>query len=112
MYPSVKLLTDVGVDSVRVSMAKTTCRVVYRGCFDKGPSALNDTFQAYVPTLELRSDNQLLVNIPHYRNVTEFAHKNIAVQGGYYWHMLPHEIKSSETIDLFKQKLTNCNDFG
>ena len=110
MYPSVKLLTDVGVDSVRVSMAKTTCKMVYRGYYNMGPPALNDMFQAYIPTLDLRSGNQLLVSIPHYR--TEFARKNIAIRGGYYWHMLPYEIKSSETMDLFKQKLKTYNGFG
>ena len=31
MYPNGKLLADVGVHSVRVSMAKTTCKIVYRG---------------------------------------------------------------------------------
>ena len=62
-YPSAKLLTDVGVDSVRVGMAKTTCKIVYRGYYDMGPPALNTMFEAYIPTRELRSGNQLLVNI-------------------------------------------------
>ena len=109
MYPSVKLFTDVGVDSVRVGMAKTTCKIVYRRYHNMGPPALNTMFQAYVPNRELKSCDQLLVNINHCH--TEFARKNIAIHGGYNWNMLPYEIKSCDTIDLFKQKLKNYTGF-
>ena len=110
MYPSAKLLSDVGVDSVRVCMAKTTCKLVYRGFYNIGPPALNNMFVAYVPTRELRSGDQLLVDIP--RCHTEFARKNIAVRGGYYWNALPPEIKSCMTIDLFKLSLKKYIGFG
>ncbi len=109
-YPSAKLLSEVGVDNVRVCMAKTTCKLVYRGYYNSGPPALNKMFEAYVPNRELRSGDQLLVNIPHCN--TEFAHRNIAVRGGHYWNMLPQELKAQDTIDQFKQKLKHYNGFG
>ena len=91
-------------------MAKTTCKITYRGYYNVGPPALNDTFTAYEPARDLKSGDQLLVNIG--RCQTEFARRNIAIRGGNYWNMLPYEIKSSKSIDLLKQNLKNYGGFG
>ena len=110
MYLSGKLLVDVGVDSVRVSMAKMARKIVYRGYCNMGLPVVKNMYQVYVPTCKLRSSDQLLVTIA--RCHSEFIRKNIAIRGGYYWNILPFEIKSSDTIDLFKQNLKSYGGFG
>ncbi len=108
-YPTAKLLIDVEVDSVRTSMIKTTCKLVYRGFHNMGPPALNDMFQEYTPARDLRSCDQTLVEIPRCRS--EFGWRNVRVRGGYYWNSLPQELKTCKTIDQFKRQMKSYPGF-
>ncbi len=109
MYPTTRLLADVGVDSVNTSMMKTTCKLVYRGLYKQGPKPLNDMFTLYCPSRELRSSTALMCDIT--RCKTQFGMKNVRVRGSMYWNMLPYDIKASISIDNFKQNIKKYTGF-
>ena len=104
-----KLLTDVGVDSVQTCMAKTTCKIVYRGLNNQGPPALNNMFREYIPARELRSGASHQIEVD--RCNIQFGMKNIAVRGAQYWNMLPVEIKTCTSIDNLKSALKQYTGF-
>ena len=74
-YPTNKLFIDVDVDNICISVAKTTCKLVYKGSYNTGTPALIDMFKAYVRARELRSTDNLLVEV--LRCHTEFVRKTL-----------------------------------
>ena len=103
-YPTAKLLSDVGVDSVSVCMMKKCCKIVYKGLnIMCPPPALNEMFVYYVPTRDLRSSSMLMAQTP--RCKMQFGTKNLVVRGVGYWKVLPFHIKASCTVDTFKQNI-------
>ena len=105
-----KLLSDVGVDSVNVSIKKASCKLVYKGLNNMGPKALNDMFSYHIPTRDLRSINAQLSEVP--RCKTQFGTKNLAVRGAGYWNVLPYHIKVIATLEIFKQNIKLYTGFG
>ena len=109
-YPTAKLFSDVSVDNVSVCMMKTCCKIVYRGLNNMGPPAINDMFEYYTPSRELRSGEALLATVQ--RCKTQFGTKNLRIRGPSYWNQLPHSIKCSTSIDTFKQNIKAYTGFG
>ena len=57
----------------------------------------------------VRSSKTLACVVP--RCYTQFGAKNVAVRGSNYWNTLPYDIKSSGTIDIFKEHIKKYTGF-
>ncbi len=108
-YPTAKLFSDIGVDTVQTCMMKTTCKLVYKGMYNMGPNVLNEMFVLHEPIRELRSSHTMSCEVA--RCHTQFGMKNVAVRGARYWNMLPYDIKSSNMPDMFKERVKKYTGF-
>ena len=108
-YPTIKLLTDVGIDSVQTCMAKTSCKIAFRGLINQGPPALNNMFKLYEPKRMLRSSSAHQIEIS--RCYTQFGTKNVAIRGAKYLNMLPIDLRLCNSIENFKAKLKTYTGF-
>ena len=109
-YPTHKLLSEVGVDSVRVDIIKASCKFVYKGFYKLGPETLNNLFELYVPERDLRSGDDVLVKL--IKCNTLFGQKNLAYRGPYYWNSLPVHIKASTPPEAFEKALKSHSGFS
>ena len=109
-YPVQKLLTEVGVDSIRIDMMKASCKFVYKGFYNVGPPCLNAVFELYIPERDLRSGDELQIKL--IKCNTMFGQKNLAYRGPLYWNALPTSLKASVSPDAFKKVLKSYNGFG
>ena len=58
----------------------------------------------YMPLRALRSSNELLLNVPRFKNKTLGA-RTFACAAASLWNSLPLEIRAIENIDSFKSSL-------
>ena len=63
-YPTEKLRSDIGIDSVLVNMKKNSCKMALKGYFDLGPTSLNAMFPLIVHERDLRSNETMKVMVP------------------------------------------------
>ena len=98
------------MDNIRVDMIKSTCKMVYKGFYDLGPTAVNDLFILYAPKRELRSGDDLQVVI-HKCN-TAFGQKNMIYRGCQYWNKPPVAIKASGSPQALKKAIKEYQGFG
>ena len=68
------------------------------------PSYLSDLLVPYVPRRALRSGEKLLLCQPSYR-LKSYGFRAFSVCAHTLWNYLPIEIRRSQTVDIFKQKL-------
>jgi hypothetical protein len=68
------------------------------------PSYLSDLLVPYVPRRALRSGEKLLLCQPSYR-LKSYGFRAFSVCAPTLWNYLPIEIRRSQTVDIFKQKL-------
>ena len=74
-----------------------------------GPTVLNEMFMLHEMSRVLRSIYTLTCEVP--RCYTQFGAKNIAVRGSNYWNVLPYDIKSSSTVNMFKERIRKYTGF-
>ena len=99
-FPTCRLNSELGIDTTRVDMKKACCKIVFKGFYDLGLSALNDMFTLYVPLRELRSSDSLQITVPKVN--TKFGAKNVTLRRCLYWNMQPLSIKSCKRTNAFK----------
>jgi hypothetical protein len=68
------------------------------------PSYLSDLLVLYVPRRALRSGEKLLLCQPSYR-LKSYGFRAFSVCAPTLWNYLSIEIRRSQTVDIFKQKL-------
>ncbi len=91
------------LDDLTVSRRKSTLKMVYRGYSNQGPPHLNKMFENYIPSRNLRSENQLLILPPPRKH--KFSERDIAVRGCNYWNPLPSTTKINKNLMDLKNKL-------
>ena len=96
---------ELQVDSLALQMQIACCKFVYRGYYDLGPPALNNVFGLHVSERDLRSNEMLQARVLKCR--TQFGERNLAYRGPIHWNGLATDIKTSPSINSFKEKLKN-----
>ena len=71
-------------------------------------SNINDIFKLKINRREVRNKYKLNLDIPKWNQIT-FGYKSLKVLGPKIWNNLPHHIKSSENLDIFKNLLKNSD---
>lgn len=78
--------------------------IIYKTVNGISPCYLQELLQPYVPTRDLRSQNDNLLNVP-FTNSNLIMTRAFSFYGPRLWNELPHDIKSSSSLNVFKRKL-------
>jgi hypothetical protein len=73
---------------------------------NKYPSYLSELLSNYQPTKNLRSEYQMLLNIPN-ANLKTVGQRSFSYQGPHLWNKLPLQIKCSKSVNIFNDKTKN-----
>ena len=106
-YPTKRLYTDLGIDTLEVSRKKSTLNMVYQGLNDLLPPQLNSLFNEYIPARSLRSEANHLIRIPATKLKT--SEIDNAVCGSRYWNPIDIELKTCPNLNQFKGNLKKCD---
>ena len=77
---------------------------VYKALHGLAPEYLADLLHLYTPTRSLRSASHQLLEMPSFR-LNTFGGRAFTAAAPYLWNALPAGIKSSESLDIFKNRL-------
>ena len=91
------LLSKGGKSTMNVRRLKTLCAEIYKTLNDLNPSFMNKIFKLKTHGREIRDKYKLNLDI----------HKWNQKLGSSIWNNLPYHVKSSETLDTFKNLLKN-----
>lgn len=79
--------------------------LTYKALNEHGPSYLSDLLQLYVPSRNLRSScDSRLLRIPSFKRKTS-GFRSFAYQASVLWNSLPHSLRHSESVPVFKSNL-------
>ena len=92
-----------------VSRAKSCCIETYKLLNDIGPISLCKEIEKYEPKRCLCSAGQL--NLKKHKCNTKFAEGDMIVRGERYWDMLDTNIKSADSLKIFKNTIKTCDNF-
>lgn len=83
--------------------------LTFKSVHGLAPTYLSDLITTYVPSRQLRSANQGLLNVPSY-NLKGYGFRSFRVAGPTLWNSLPPYLRSETDLPKF-QKLLKCHLF-
>ncbi|KAK3705766.1 hypothetical protein QZH41_000593 [Actinostola sp. cb2023] len=78
--------------------------LAFKGLHGLAPAYISDALQLYVPTRTLRSSSAVLLKPVDYHLKT-YGYRAFAVAAPYLWNTLPIDIRSCDSLSIFKSKL-------
>ena len=78
--------------------------IVYNALHDSGPQYIQDMIQNYESTHHLRSTSQIRLKENSFR-LKSAGHRAFSIAAPHLWNSIPSNIKSCETVYLFKKSL-------
>ena len=99
------IIKELGWMNVKTFISYRISTITYQCLSDQAPQYLIALLKNYEPSRNLRSQNQLLLEIPNYK--TTVARRSFSFQAPKIWNDIPIEIKSKNSLASFKKSLKN-----
>ena len=103
-----ELLDKSGKTSINVRIHRILCTEIFKTLKSLNPTFMNEVFELRETERPVRSKYKLNLNAPIVNKV-RFGTKSIRSLGPKIWNSLPYEIKSSETLTIFKNLIKDWN---
>jgi hypothetical protein len=79
--------------------------MVWKALNNQAPNYLSGVLKLRAPTINLRSSNKLLLDIPDGYGTNKYADRGFQRSGPTLWNKLPPEIRMADSLDVFKRRL-------
>ena len=103
-FDSVNILDELHWLPVKERISFKLMLLIFKALNGLGPKYLSELLTPYAPKRTLRSQDQLLLQIPRSRLKTA-GDRAFSIAGPNLWNTLPFDVRDSQTLNQFKTKL-------